>query len=86
MKRFKWIPKLSFFGGLLTYMTAAFRGLDLLAAMEKAVIATVVLYGLSIFSMMAYYQVTLHEKKPQPPKSETDPTEAPPGHGMEGAS
>ncbi len=87
MKRFKWVSRVSFFGGFLTYMGASFGGLDLLSAMEKALLATVVLYGLGVFGIMAYYQVTIHMAKPKEEESrDSDPTGMPPGHGTDGAS
>lgn len=86
MKRFRWISRAAFFGGFLTYMGASFGGLDLIASLEKALLASVVLYGLGVFSLLAYYQVTIQMKKPAPQKPTSDEQLAPPGHGMEGAS
>jgi len=87
MKRFKWVSRLSFFGGFLTYMGASLHGLQLLAALEKAMLATVVLYGLGIFSILAYFQVALHQKPATgDPASDALQAGTPPGHGTDAAS
>jgi len=57
-----------------------------MASMEKALLAAVVLYGLGIFSLMAYLRVTIRKKKPQVSELDSFDELAPPGHGMEGAS
>ncbi|MBC8367558.1 hypothetical protein H8E52_09120 [bacterium] len=86
MKRFNWISRLSFFGGFLTYMGASFGGHGLMPSLEKALLATVVLYGLGVFGIMAYYQISLRvDSKPEESQENTD-SGTPPGHGTDGAS
>jgi len=86
MKRFKWISRVSFFGGFLTYMGASLGGHGLMSSMEKALLATVVLYGLGVFGIMAYFQMTIRAKANAKESEETTDSGTPPGHGTDGAS
>ncbi len=87
MKRFNWLSRGSLFGGFLTFMAASYQGLPLITSFEKALLASVVLYGLGVFSILTYYQITLHMSKPKPKESDQlEQTGMPPGHGTDGAS
>ncbi len=86
MNRFKWISRVSFFGGFLTYMGASFGGHGLTSSLEKALLATVVMYGLGVFGIMAYYQITLRAEAKSKESPENTDSGTPPGHGTDGAS
>jgi hypothetical protein len=87
MRNIKWLSRGSIFGGFLTYMVASYQGLPLIASFEKALLATVVLYGLGVFLTLAFYQIVMQIEEPKPEENDQeDQTGMPPDHGTDGAS
>jgi len=76
-----WLPRLSFFAGLGVYLVMAGQGRDPLTALERALLASVILYGLGVFYLLAFWHLARHRKK-----SVAGTTGTGPARGMDGAS
>ena len=76
-----WLPRLSFFAGMGVYLVMAGQGRDPLTALERALLASVIIYGLGVFYLLAFWHLARQRKKQAEEPTGTDTT-----HGMDGAS
>lgn len=80
MKSLGWLPRTSLFVGLIVYMAMAMQGRDPMTALERGFLAAVILYGLGVFYLMAFWHLSTTGKKVSEGTAGED------SHGIDGAS